>query len=72
MKRQHEVIIKSPKRRKEEQYILPVCVRQKRHHEDYYDSPLKKPNLDIQSPLQTSSHGQSKPGMYSIYLIILY
>ena len=62
MKRQH----------KEEQYIIPVCVGEKRHHEDYNDSQLglKKPNLDIQSPLQTSSHGQSKPGMYSIYLIL--
>ena len=73
MKRTHEDTIESHKRRKEEEH-MPVreCVEQKRHHQDSYDSQLnvKKPNLDIQGPLQTSSYGQSKPGMYNIYITI--
>ena len=67
MKRLHEDIIDSDKRRKE-QHITPVCVGRKRHHEDNYDSQFsqKKSNVGIQGPIQTSSHGQSKPGMYNI------
>ena len=65
MKRTHEDIIESHKRRKEEQH-MHVYVNRKKHHQDNYDSllNLKKPNLDIQGHLQTSSYGQSKLGMY--------
>ena len=43
-----------------------------RTHEDTIESQLslKKPNLDIQEPLQTNLYGHSKPGMYNIYIII--
>ena len=71
MKRTHEDTIESHKRRKEEQH-MHVYVERKKHHQDNYDSllNLKKPNLDIEGPLQTSSYGQSKPGMYNIYITI--
>ena len=65
--RPHEDVIESHKRR---QHILPG---QKRHWEESYDSrlSLKKPNLDIEEPLQTSSQRPSKSGMYNIYVTII-
>ena len=52
MKRLHDDIVESPKRRKvEEEYIMPACVGQKRHQDENYDFQLspKKPNLDIKT-----------------------
>ena len=67
MKRPHEDVVESNKKRKEDQHITPECVGQKRCREDNYDS-LKIPKLDIQGPVPLSSHGLSKPGMYNIYV----
>ena len=65
IKRRCDDITGSHKRRKEEQYNMPVCLGQKRHHQDSYDSQVgpKKPAL------QADSYGQSKPGMYNIIII---
>ena len=64
MKRLCDDITGSHKRRKEEQYNMPVFVGQKRH-QDNYDSRvgLKK------QALQANSYEQSKPGMYNIIII---
>ena len=70
MKRPHEDVVESNKKRKEDQHITPECVGEKRRQEDSYDSQfsLKIPKLDIQEPVPLSSHGLSKPGMYNIYV----
>ena len=69
MKRPHEDVVESNKKRKEDQHITPVCVGENRRHEDNYsDSSVKIPKLDIQRPVPLSSHGLSKPGMYNIYV----
>ena len=50
MKRLHEDIVESPKRRKvEEEYIMTACVGQKRHQDENYELSPKKPNLDIKT-----------------------
>ena len=59
MKRLCDDITGSHKRRKEEQYNMPVCVGQKRHHQDNYDSRVGLKKLAR----------QSKPGMYNITII---
>ena len=40
MKRPHEDVVESNKKRKKDQHITPECVGEKRCQEGNYDSPL--------------------------------